>query len=70
MAKDMQVATLSPRLLRLPTVITLTGLCRSAIYQLEKENRFPSRVALGPRAVAWREDEVTAWIEARQRKVA
>lgn len=26
---------------------------------------FPAKVSLGPRAVGWAEDEISAWIEAR-----
>ena len=32
------------QILRLPQVCKITGLCRSMIYQLESECRFPSRV--------------------------
>lgn len=58
------------RLLKLPAVCNATALCRSSIYQLERDGQFPRRVAIGPRSVAWKEDEIAAWIEARQRKVA
>lgn len=58
------------RLLRLQAVRDMTALSRSAIYQLEHDGNFPKRVAIGPRSVAWREHEIAAWIEARQRKVA
>lgn len=58
------------KLLRLPVVIEVTGLCRTAIYQLEKAGDFPHRVAIGKRSVAWREDQVIAWIESRQLKAA
>ena len=49
-------------LLRLPTVMELTGLSRSAIYQRVKERTFPAPVSLGARAVAWPEAEVDRWI--------
>ena len=31
------------------------------------ENGFPAGVQLGPNSVAWREDEVDAWLSSRQR---
>jgi prophage regulatory protein len=55
----------APRLIRLPEVIARTGLSRSSIYRLEKQGRFVSRVRLGERAIAWRLEEVAAWIEGR-----
>ena len=33
--------------------------------RLEKAGRFPRRVFLGPKTVAWREDELDAWSAAR-----
>lgn len=58
------------KLLRLRAVCDATALCRSSIYQLERDGLFPKRVAIGPRSVAWREEEIRIWIDARQRKVA
>lgn len=53
-------------LLRLPQVKEMTGLSKSSIYQYEQEGRFPSRVGIGNRSVAWRQAEVAAWIESRK----
>ena len=50
------------KVLRLPQVCDLTGLCRSMIYQMEAELRFPSRIKLGSRAVGWLEKEVQDWL--------
>lgn len=58
---------MSERLLRRPEVENRTGLSRSTIYELVKEGRFPRPVKLGKRAVAWRESDIAAWIEARQK---
>jgi prophage regulatory protein len=60
-------APASLRVLRLPQVCRMTGLCRSMIYQLEAERRFPHRIKIGVRAVGWLEDEVQAWLS---RKIA
>ena len=54
------------RLLRLPQVRERTGLSRSTVYLLESQARFPGRVKVGARAVAWPKDEVQAWIDAKK----
>jgi prophage regulatory protein len=52
----------SLKILRLPQVCEITGLCRSMIYQLEADLRFPQRVKIGIRAVGWLDNEVHAWL--------
>jgi len=58
------------RIYRLPDAIGLTGLCRSALYKALKEKSFPEPVLLGKRAVGWRESDLTAWIDSRQKRSA
>jgi prophage regulatory protein len=53
------------QIMRLPQVCQRTGLCRSTIYQLEAERRFPSRIKIGLRAVGWIEQEVQEWLAQR-----
>jgi prophage regulatory protein len=53
------------QILRLAQVCARTGLCRSMIYQLETEQRFPSRIKIGVRAVGWLEEEVQEWLTQR-----
>lgn len=55
------------RFLRLKQVIAHVGLCRSAIYQKVKSREFPTPYLLSDsgRAVAWLEDEVAQWQQAR-----
>jgi prophage regulatory protein len=50
------------RILRLPAVIELTGLGRSAIYQAIARGRFPRPVPLAPgnRARGWLASEIAA----------
>lgn len=55
----------SLKILRLPQVCEMTGLCRSMIYQLEADLRFPQRVKIGVRAVGWLDNEVHAWLSRR-----
>jgi len=58
-----------PRLLRLDAVKEITGLSRSTIYA---DPLFPKPVKIGERAVAWVEDEIREWIDARiaEREIA
>ena len=53
------------RLLRISEVMNRTGLARSSIYALMSLGKFPDRVAIGDRAVAWAQSAIDAWIEAR-----
>jgi len=49
----------------MPTVMRMTGLGRSTIYRLIADQKFPSPVRLGRRAVAWRRTDLDRWSEAR-----
>ncbi|MGB0733316.1 MAG: helix-turn-helix transcriptional regulator [Pontibacterium sp.] len=53
------------RLIRRSEVERLTGLARSTIYARMEQGTFPRPVSLGGRSVAWRSDEINAWIEER-----
>lgn len=55
----------SSLLLRLPAVMTLTGLGRSTIYRLVAEKRFPCPVRIASRAIAWRRSDLNVWTESR-----
>lgn len=55
----------SVKILRLLQVREVTGLCRSMIYPLEADLRFPRRVKIGVRAVGWLDNDVSAWITRR-----
>jgi prophage regulatory protein len=57
-------------LLRRPDVENRTGLSRSTIYEWMKRGEFPQPVKLGARLVAWRESDLTAWLESRETKAA
>ncbi len=48
-------------------VVEATDLSRATIDRREKEGLFPRRVQLSPRRVAWKTQEVRAWIASRQR---
>ena len=51
--------------LRLRQVCQVTGLCRSTIYQLEADKRFPRRIKVGDRSVGWIDREVQEWLADR-----
>jgi prophage regulatory protein len=53
------------RLLRLPGVKSATGLSKADIYRGQRKGSFPHSIPLGRRSVAWIEDEVLQWIEAK-----
>lgn len=53
------------RLLRDAEVRRITALPTTTRDRLEAEEKFPKRVKIGPRAVAWAESEIQAWIRDR-----
>lgn len=55
------------RVLRLPEVIALVGLCKSQIYALMKLGLFPTSIKIGRRAVGWFQDEILHYLETRPR---
>lgn len=52
-------------LIRLPEVMRRTGRGRTAIYADMAAGTFPRSVSIGPRAVAWPESSIDAWIAER-----
>jgi prophage regulatory protein len=72
--KKVEVSYDGKTLLRMPVVQKKTSLSRSSIYELMAAGTFPKPVKIGPRAVAWVEVEIDAWmqdrIEARDAKAA
>ena len=57
----------TPKLIRIKSVIELTGLSKSYVYDLSTRNLFPKSIQLVPggTSVAWVESEVLAWIDSR-----
>ena len=55
------------KLVRIKTVIELTGLSKSYIYDLANKGVFPKSIQLVPggTSVAWIESEVLNWIDQR-----
>ncbi|EAA5763696.1 AlpA family transcriptional regulator [Salmonella enterica] len=56
---------MSYTLIRLPEVQRRTGYSKAWIYRLISQNRFPSSVKIGSRAIAFVESEVDEWISQR-----
>lgn len=54
------------RLVRLPEVLKLTGMCRSAMYEQMALGLFPRAIKIGPRAASWSAKEVQQWIAQRK----
>jgi len=51
-------------ILRRKQVESRTGLCRSSLYRMMAEGRFPRQISLGgARAVGWIESEIDRWLE-------
>lgn len=57
--------TITDRTVREHECRHLTGLCRTARYELEKKGKFPARRNLGGRAVGWLHSEIQSWLAAR-----
>ena len=53
------------KFMKLPAVKAATGHGRSSIYKQIAAGKFPKPVKLGPKAVAWVEDEIAAYNEAK-----
>jgi prophage regulatory protein len=59
--------TSSPRFLRLPDVLAMTGLKRSSLYALIDSGDFPKPAPLTTRTVGFLSSEVVAWMTDRMK---
>jgi len=50
-------------LIKIKTVIELTGLSRATVYRKMEDGTFPKSVKLSTRAIAWHKSDIEAWIE-------
>ncbi|MEG3149253.1 AlpA family phage regulatory protein [Sphingomonas sp. ZT3P38] len=50
------------RILRLKTVLDLTGLSRSTMYRKMQNGSFPRNIQLSARCTGWRESAVCEWL--------
>ena len=56
---------MSNKIYRLKDVINATGLSRSSIYLLMRDDKFPKNILLGARSVGWPQSSIDEWIEGR-----
>jgi prophage regulatory protein len=53
------------QLYRLPAVRQFLGLSRTRIFELITEGKFPPPIKIGDRAIAWLEEDLKSWQQAR-----
>jgi prophage regulatory protein len=51
--------------IKLPSVINITGISRTSIYNRIEEGTFPKQINLGERSVGWVKSEIIEWINVR-----
>lgn len=54
--------TVPEQFLRLPAVISMTGIPRSSLYEKVASGSFPEPVRIGERCIAWRLSSITSWM--------
>lgn len=60
--------TSHPALLSPKAVTAQTSLSRTTVDRMRAAGAFPQAVRLSPGRIAFRADEITAWLEARERE--
>ncbi len=55
------------RIIRIPEAKRLVGVSRTTLYTWMRAGQFPAAVRIGPRAVGWRESDITDWMHSRDR---
>lgn len=63
--KDMLSLHSTNRFVREAECKSITGLSRTRRWELEKVGKFPKRIKLGERAVAWLMSDLLNWMEER-----
>ena len=51
------------RVMRKPEVLNLIGLSDPTIWRMERLNKFPKRIKIGPGSVGWFENEIREWLD-------
>lgn len=60
--QPLHVAQLNAALLKIETVIAVSGLSKSNIYAKLKAGTFPEPVRLGARCTRWRSADLNTWL--------
>ena len=56
---------MNDKLIRIKSVMEMTGKSRSAIYADIANGSFPNSILIGARSVAWVESAISAWVKAK-----
>ncbi|GIV53473.1 MAG: hypothetical protein KatS3mg038_3994 [Candidatus Kapaibacterium sp.] len=56
------------KLVRAHELAAMLGVCRHTIYHWVRNGRFPQPLKIGPRATAWRLEDVERWLAERPTK--
>lgn len=56
---------MTDKLIRIATVMNMTGKSRSSIYADIASDTFPPSILIGARSVAWSESSITTWIASK-----
>lgn len=62
---DTAHSMIEPTLINRKEVERLTTLCRSSIYALMQDGRFPRPIRIADQRVAWVKQEITDWLNDR-----
>ena len=62
--------TTTDRFVREAECKQISGLSRTRRWELERDGKFPKRIQLSERAIAWRLSDLMAWIEERANETA
>ena len=54
------------KLLKVNDLTELLGIGRATLSKWRKDGTFPDPVKLGTKMVAWREEDIDAWLESRK----
>lgn len=54
--------TIGNRILRQSEVMQKTGLSRTTLWRLEKQNKFPKKIQISERNIGWLSDDIDDWI--------
>ena len=65
-AQPLEVATWPEALLKLPTVVNLTGISKTTIYTKVASNEFPKPVRIGNRCTRFRARDIVAWLKSQK----
>lgn len=60
--RDRTVAEIFDRIIRIKTVLEVTGLSRSTLYRKMAAGSFPKQVKISDRCTGWRQSAVNEWM--------